>query len=160
MKTRFLPFALASLALVALGCDGDGGTSPPEVIDIRGTWAYSSLDLTGGPITCQMTGIEATLTQDGSSFTGTTQGGSVTCQSGGETGSQDLDPFAVTGGTVAGTAITFTIESLDQGTVVNITHAGTVSGNTMSGTVTAQFELPAPYGFVVNLTGTWSATRG
>lgn len=158
MKTRFLPMALASLAFLALGCDGDGGTTPPEVIDIRGTWSYSSLDLVGGPITCQVTGIEATLTQDGSSFTGTTQGGMVTCQSGDASGSQDLSPFAITNGTISGSSITFTIE--DEGQVVNFTHTGTVSGDTMSGNVTAQFELPPPYSFPVSLTGTWTATRG
>ena len=158
MKMRFVPIALVSLAFAGLGCDGDDGTTPPEVIDIRGTWSYSSVDLVGGPITCQMTGITATLTQDGSSFAGTTQGGTVTCQSGEESGSQDLTPFTVTGGMISGSSLTFTIE--DEGQAVSITHTGTVSGNTMSGNVTAQFELPPPYSFLVSLTGTWTATRG
>jgi len=158
MRTRTLSTIALSIVIAASGC-GDDGTAPPAPLDVSGVWSYQAPDLVWGPVVCQMTGVTATLLQSDNTFSGTTTGGVIACQSGETSGSRDLVDYAVTDGSVTGTSITFTIASLEQGSDVSITHVGTVTDNSMSGTVTAQFELPPPVGAVVPLTGTWSATR-
>ena len=157
---RFATILVAAMLPLACGDgDGDGNGTGPGPVNISGTWSYSSTDLAWGTITCQMTGVSATIMQSGNAFTGTTTGGTIACQSGEDSGSLDLDDYQIVDGMISGTAITFTIIDPGEGQEVNIAHTGTVSGGSMTGNVTAQFELPPPAGFVVPLTGTWSANR-
>jgi len=146
-----LRIAVAVSLFAFVACDDDDGMAPSDV-DVSGTWTYAAEGLTGGGLTCSFTAVQATITQTGASFTGSTQGGSWLCQSALGSLGDDLDPQTVAAGTVAGNDVSFRIDGL-----LTMEHVGTVSGNTMSGTVTATGTVE-PAG-AVSLAGSWTATR-
>ena len=74
---------LLFVAVASTAC-GDG-TQPPEHADVSGSWTYSatySVTLGAlGTTTCSGSGVQATITQSGSSVSGTARGGEWTCDS-------------------------------------------------------------------------------
>lgn len=151
-----VPHSLLLLIVVASTACGDS-TEPSEHADVSGSWTYSatySVDL--GPLgatECSGSGVQATITQSGGSVSGSAEGGTWAC----DVPSFDLAPFTsenpgqVTG-TVDGTSVRFEVDGF-----VLLMHEGTVSEDSMSGTVTGTGSIPGLGS--VSLTGNWSASR-
>ena len=146
---------LLFVALASTAC-GDG-TEPAEHADVSGSWTYSatySVTLGAlGATDCSGSGVQATVTQSGSSVSGTARGGEWTCDSPGF----DLAPFTdeepgQISGTVDGTSVSFEVDGF-----VLLMHEGTVTGDSMSGTVTGSGTIPGVGS--ASLSGSWSAAR-
>jgi hypothetical protein len=144
------------LLFVAVASTACSDSTEPQA-DVSGSWTYSatySVDL--GPLgatNCSGSGVQATITQSGSSVSGSAQGGQWAC----DPPSIDLAPFTSEdpgriSGTVDGTSLHFDVDGF-----VLLMHEGTVSGSTMSGTLTGTGSIPGLG--TVGLTGTWSASR-
>jgi hypothetical protein len=99
-----------------------------------------------------LSGTTLTLQQAGSTFTGSYTGGTVTCTGPGGTFSDDVGAGIVANGSIAGSNVSFDFDSSDH------RHTGTLSGNSISGTVTIRLDLGSPLG-VVTLTGNFAAVR-
>ncbi len=156
---RLLPF----IAICAHGCMGPGEPPAPpsagssELPQTSGSWTYSatySVNLGApGTVTCSMSGVKISLSQSGSSISGTAHGGESVC---------DSPSFGLELGTVGnpivirGTVDENSINLKADGFVL-LSHEGTMSGNSMSGTVTGTGTV-AQIGFI-RVTGNWSASR-
>jgi hypothetical protein len=138
--------AAAVLALVACGGDSTG----PNTSDVSGTWMYNATNLNGAGLSCSITNVTFSLTQTGSSFTGSTSGGTLSCTFAGESDSESLGNSTVANGQVDGTAIQFDIGSSD------LHNAGTRDGKSITGTLTANVEVDTT---AVVLSGTFSLVK-
>ena len=155
-RLRFL--CCLGLIVAAMAC-GDDTTEPqpPEHADVSGSWTYSatySANLGAlGALTCSGSGVQATITQSGSSVSGTAHGGAWTCDSSRFTivPFPSDDPGQVRG-TVDGTSVQFEVDGF-----VLLMHEGTVSGNSMTGSVTGTGTLVGVGS--ISVTGSWSASR-
>lgn len=153
---RFL--GCLGLIVASMAC-GDDTTEPqpPEHADVSGSWTYSATySVNLGPLGasgCSGSGVQATITQSGSSLSGTAHGGEWTC---------DSLPFAIepfpsddpgqVGGTVDGSSVQFEVDGF-----VLLMHEGTVSGTSMNGSVTGTGNLTGVGS--ISVTGSWSASR-
>ena len=144
------------LLFIVVASTACGDSTEPQA-DVSGSWTYSAtyaVDLGFlGTTNCSGSGVQATVTQTGSSFSGSVQGGDWTC----DVPSFDLVPFTSdnpgqVSGTVEGTSVSFEVQGF-----VLLMHEGTLSGNSMSGTLTGTGSIPGLGS--VSLTGTWSASR-
>jgi len=153
---RFL--GCLGLIVASMAC-GDDTTEPqpPEHADVNGSWTYSatySVNLGPlGTIACSGSGVQITITQSGSSLSGTAVGGEFTCDS----PLFALQPFTSQDpgqirGTVDGSSV-----QLEADAFVLLMHEGTASGNSMNGSVTGTGNL-AGVGSI-SVTGNWSASR-
>ena len=147
---------LLLLLFIVLASSACSDSTEPQT-DVSGSWTYSatySVDLGAlGTTNCSGSGVQATITQSGSSVSGTAQGGDWTC----DVPSFDLAPFTSENpgqitGTVDGTAVRFEVDGF-----VLLMHEGTVSGNSMNGTLTGTGSIPGLGS--VSLAGNWSASR-
>ena len=145
------------LLIVVASTACDDGSQPPEHADVSGSWTYSATDSVSlGPLgatTCSGSGAQATITQSGSSVSGTAQGGEWTC----DPPVFALEPFTnenpgQISGTVEGTSVRFEVAGF-----VRLVHEGTVSGNAMSGSLNGTGNI-AEVGSI-SVTGSWSAAR-
>ncbi len=143
------------LLVVVASTACDDGT--PEQHDVSGSWTYSATySVTLGPLgatACSGSGVQATITQSGSSFSGTARGGEWTC----DPPVFAIEPFTnedpgQISGMVEGTAVRFEVRGF-----VRLMHEGTVSGSAMSGSLTGRGNI-AGVGSL-SVTGSWSATR-
>ena len=146
---------LLFVAVASTAC-GDG-TEPPERADVSGSWTYSATyTVTLGPLgttDCSGSGVQATITQAGSSVSGTARGGEWACDS----PAFALEPFTEEepgqiSGTVDGNSVSFEVAGF-----VLLTHEGTVAGNSMSGSLTGTGTIPGVGS--ISVAGDWSATR-
>ena len=148
MRSRItgLVAVLATL-IAAAGCSED--SSGPN-INLTGSWTYTATNISGSGVSCNVSTSSMTLTQTGNTFTGSATG-QIACVAGGQSVS---NPFQgqITNGTITGNAVQFELSTADA------RHIGTVSGNSMSGTLTLSLNVGAPIGTVV-LTGNWSAVK-
>ncbi len=151
--------AVGVALLMAAGCDGGGGESlgPPPNADVGGDWILSWTNMrgtvSGVSVSCNATGLHATITQTGTSLTGQIIGTwTFTCIAGGQSESVTASGGTISSGTVTGNHIHFHLATEDAN------QDGTVQGNTMSGTATWSADIGQPYG-VVTLTGQWSGVR-
>jgi hypothetical protein len=140
--------AFAILLSLAAGCGGDSSTAPEPTIG--GTWIYTASNLSGGGVSCNLANITLTLSQTGSTFTGSSAGGVVSCNGSSGTSSANLGSSPIANGQINGNAIQFDIGTSD------LHNAGTRSGNSMSGTLTANLTVS---GTRVVLTGNFSAVK-
>lgn len=149
----FLPF------MAAWACGGGDSTEPepPQQADVSGSWTYSatySVNLGPlGTIPCSMSGVQVSLSQSGSSISGTAHGGDSRCDS----QLFSLEPATAENpievvGTVDGNSVSFEADAFAL-----LSHEGTVSGNSMSGALTGTGSV-AQLGSI-SLTGNWSASR-
>ncbi len=152
MNRLVLPL-LPFMTVWAYGC----ADSTEPVVDISGSWAYSatySVNLGAlGTVTCSMSSVQISLSQSDSSVSGTAHGGESVCNSpsfGLEPATEE-DPVVIDG-TVDGDSV-----SLEVDAFVLLSHEGTVSGDSISGTVTGTGSVP-PVGSIT-VTGNWSASR-
>ena len=136
-------------AAMAVACGGDSASSPTPTV--TGQWSYSATNVSGSGVTCNFTGVTLTLAQSGSTFTGTTTGGNVSCTAPGVAPlNESLGGDVIANGQITGNAVQFDIGGQD------LHNVGTLSGNSMSGTVT----ISVPTGTTtVILTGNFSAAR-
>lgn len=149
--------AAVSVVFVLAGCSGDDGTTGPQGsqhADVSGIWTYNATNLSGTyqgvGIACSIEGMSLTLTQSGTTFSGSTGPSTATCAAGGQVESIQLGGTVVVNGAVDGNSVSFDIETSDYH------HTGTVSGNSMSGTCSLRLDLGDA---VVTMTGPWAAGR-
>lgn len=159
---RSLPLLMA---IWACGCLRPGeppstpsagdSTEPPQ---ITGSWRYSATYSVSagarGTTTCSMSSVQISLSQSGTSVSGTAHGGQSTCDSRGfrspEMGTT-ANPIVIRG-TVDERSVDLEVDGF-----VPLRHRGTVSGDLMRGTVTGMGSV-AGIGSV-RVTGNWSASR-
>lgn len=154
MLTRRLMAVTLTVSLLLIGC-GDTPDpmqgAPPPPPSIGGSWSYVATNVSGSGISCSTpAAAQITLSQSGSTFTGTYSDLYIRCQSGSE--SAEDGPFhgQVVSGSINGSDASFNFDTSD------ISHTGSLSGNAMSGTTTWRFDFGTQ---VVTLTGDWSASR-
>ena len=136
---------LLTLIPVFLACD-----STP---DVAGSWGYSATNLSGSGVSCSVTGTSMVITQSESTFTGTYTGGTFSCSGPGGTLSSTIGSGTVVNGSVTDEGVvSFDLDTQDW------RNTGSLSGNSISGTVTVRFDLGTPIG-VVTLSGNFSAAR-
>lgn len=140
---RLSPLLLA----FAIACGGDG-TGPG--INLTGNWLYSTSNVSGSGLSCSSSGTTLSITQQGSTFSGTYSGGTITCNIGGVTESAPIGVGSVVSGSLAGTAVTFDLDTSDW------RNSGTVSGNSMSGSLIVRLVID---NVAYTLTGNWGASR-
>ena len=133
---------------LAAGCGSDS-TAPQ--LNLTGSWTYSASNLSVIGVTCAITGVSMTLTATGNTFTGSVApGGVLTCTSPAGADTASLGGDVIINGAVNGNSISFDIGTPD------FHNAGTLSGNSMSGTVTVH---DVENGVPLTLTGTFSAVK-
>lgn len=151
-------FSIASLLILGslVGCGGDSmgpeGTSLPQV---GGSWTYAAPNMTGtlsggASVTCSFSNVPITISQTGSTFTGSTNGGSFICSAVGVSDGGTFGSRIVVNGELDGSDVEFDFDGPDWH------HTGSINGNSMSGQATAIIETGS--GSVV-LRGSWSAAR-
>ena len=145
-----LLLALAGSLLIA-GCGSDA-TGPGNTVSVAGTWDFSASNLSGAGVSCAALGLVLQISQTGSTFSGSYSGGTMQCSGPGGTVSGAISSGTVVNGSINGTSVQFDLDTQD------LHEAGSVSGNSMSGSATWRFDLGAPTGVVV-LSGNWSAAR-
>ncbi len=142
--TALTPVLLLSLAC---GCsDSTGGGSP----DLTGTWSYSdSISTTVGAfVDCTSSGT-ATLTQSGTTLTGTIVTTQGRCTLSANTFTDYTGTLELSGGQINGDQVSFQVPSCLL--------SGTISGsNSMSGSESCTLAIG---GQAFALTGTWQASR-
>ena len=150
---RVLPLLIISLFLACgdgdSGGDGDGMMGPTTP-NVAGTWSYSISSLSGGGTTCFASGTTMILiNQSEMTFTGTYSGGFFIC------GFVEL--FVADGTVRNGSVTSDSVVSFDLG--LSAWHnSGTISGDSMSGTVTVPVDLGPPVGRIT-MSGTFAGIR-
>ena len=144
--TALTPVLLLSLAC---GCsDSTGGGSP----DLSGTWSYSdSISSTAGAVVdCSLSGT-ATLTQSGTTLTGTIVTTQGRCTDAFGASIDNTGTLELAGGQIDGDQVSFSFQ------VPICQLSGTISGsNSMSGSESCTRAIGAQ---VLAFTGTWQASR-
>ena len=132
--------------------DGAGGMMGPSIPSVAGSWTYNASNLSGSGVSCGVSGTSLAFTQSAGTFTGTYNGGTLSCTGPGGTVTGSVGSGTVANGSVttAG-AVSFDFDTQDW------RNTGTVSGNSISGTVVVRIDLGAPSG-VVTRSGNFSAT--
>jgi hypothetical protein len=130
-----------------VACGGDATSPAPNV---TGQWSYTATNISGSGITCNISGVSLSLSQSGSNFTGSTTGGDASCSGPGGSFDDALGGDIVANGKVIGNTVQFDIGTQD------VHNVGTISGNSMSGTVTFRIATGTS---TINLTGNFSAVR-
>jgi hypothetical protein len=147
---RLARYVLLLAAATAIAACGDS-TAPAA--DVSGSWSLTISNLAGGGATCDFTAMTLTLTQTGSTFSGTHGTGTISCSGGGSSFTDPVGSGPIVNGTVGGSgSVAFDFETSD------FHLSGTISGTSMSGTATLKVDAGAPVG-VVTLTGNWGASR-
>lgn len=146
--TLTLLAALATLAVTACGdSSGPGSNNAPP---LTGSWSYSTTNLNAIGVTCNSSGTILTITQSGSTFSGSYSGGTLSCTSSSGTLSGAIGTGVVVSGSVVGNSVSFDLDTSDW------RNSGSISGNSMSGTVTVRVVVSGtPY----TLTGAFGAAR-
>ena len=141
--------ALLICAAVLAGCSGD--STGPSQTNVAGVWTLSASNMSGQGVSCNLGNTSVTLTQSGSTFSGSYGPGTITCFAGGQSASVQAQGTIVNG-VISGTGVQFDLDTQD------LHHTGNVNGNSMSGTARWNFDLGTGTG-VVTLNGNWSAAR-
>lgn len=141
---------VAVLVVGLLSSCGDGGAGPSATpIDVEGAWNWSMTNVSGGGLSCSVLNGNLSLNQSNNAFTGTYDG-NLRCVASGQTVIDVQTSGAVVNGVVQGSGVRFDLDTQD----FHLT--GTVSGNSMSGTVTLRFDTGSS---VVTMSGNWLASR-
>lgn len=182
MKLRRHVLVVLALGLPACSGGSDGGPTGPQNADVAGQWDYLAMDLIGAiggvPVRCALVG-GLDLSQQSATLLGALFGRAIQC----EVPNEILETGVVGDreilGGVTGAEVEFRygvpfvlpqvlgLVEAELGAPVFdgqfiLQHEGTVSGNSMSGTVTVEVRIgitgASRRGFY-ELVGTWSATR-
>jgi hypothetical protein len=141
---------ISALAAGAGACGGDDSTGPSHA-NVAGTWSLSASNMSGQGVSCNLGSTSVTLTQSGTTFSGSYGPGTITCFAGSQSASVQAQGTIVNG-VISDTGVQFDLDTQD------LHHTGNVSGNSMSGTARWTFDLGGDVG-VVTLNGNWSAAR-
>ena len=142
---------LVSVLVTLTGaCGGDDSTGPSQA-SLGGVWTLSATNVSGQGVSCNLSPSRMTISQSGTTFTGTYGPGTVTCVSGADSFSY-VAQGTVVNGTVNGNSVQFDLDTQD----LHLT--GGVNGNSMSGTARWSIDFGGDIG-VVTLNGNWSAAR-
>jgi hypothetical protein len=152
---RIVKLLPPSLLAFAFACGGDNGAGPAgpnsnPATNLSGDWRYATANVSGSGISCSSSGTVLTITQQGNAFSGSYSGGTLTCTTGGPTQSVAVGTGAVVAGTVSGSTVSFDLDTSDWH------DTGSVSGNSMSGSVTVRLAVDYQ---TFTLTGNWGASR-
>ncbi len=143
---------LLAAALASLTACGSDGPTGPQHANVSGAWTYSATNLSGttGGVTfaCNIEGASMSLSQTGTTFTGMIGSSIMSCFAEGQQASAPLPGAPVINGVVNGNNVLFDIETSHN--------TGSVSGNSMSGTVTVWLDIGLG---LLRLTGNWGAVR-
>lgn len=121
---------LAAAALLLAGCESLGITTPR----VDGEWLLSAQSLTDGTRTCAIDGLTLSLSQLGTTVSGTSSGGTLTCVGNGETNAIQLVAKPVVNGSIDDADnIRFDLGGPDW------RHEGDVIDRSMVGTVRVRF---------------------
>jgi hypothetical protein len=156
-RPPFPPGRLAASALasiVAASACTRPTTTEYVPVALNGTWAINATDVTGGGLTCGVTGLTVALLQSAdTAFTGTALGGVVTCDYEGTITRQTVDSGTAVVGTLEGRLIQISVPV--EGASLN----GTIApdDNQMGGTT--QLELTVGGGATKTISGAWSGSR-
>jgi|tagenome__1003787_1003787.scaffolds.fasta_scaffold19330212_1 hypothetical protein len=149
MSTRVRLLMLSAFAIVTGGCGGD--STGPSNANVAGAWTLSASNMSGGGVSCNLGNSPMTLSQSGTTFTGSYGPGTVTCSAGIQSFNVSVHGTVVSG-IVNLNAVQFDLDTGD------FHHSGSVNGNSMSGTASWTFDLGGDIGVVV-LNGNWSAAK-
>ena len=136
------------LVFVLAGCSSS--TSP--TFSVNGSWNYQATNLAGDGVSCTITGATLTLTQSGSTFSGSYSNAKLSCQVAGVESVIGTYSGQVVNGLVSGDSVSFDFNTSA------FTNAGTITGSSMSGMATATENVGGTIGNVT-LTGQWGATK-
>lgn len=137
-----------ALTLVLLSCLACGGSTGPG--DLSGTWNYTDNITTpvGAVVNCSSSGT-ATLTQSGTTLTGTIVTTQGTCTDAFGSSINNTGTLDLSGGQIDGDQVSFQLPfCLLSGTISD--------SNSMSGSESCTRAIG---GQALTLTGTWQATR-
>jgi hypothetical protein len=143
-------WVLLAAVLGMTACGGDDATGPSNA-SVAGAWTLSVSNMSGQGVSCSVGGTALTLTQSGTTFSGTYGPGTMTCVAGSQSTEVGVQGTVVNG-TVDGNAVAFDLDTQD------FHHTGSVSGNSMSGTARWTFDFGGSVGVVV-LNGNWAAAK-
>ncbi|HKP30177.1 MAG TPA: hypothetical protein VJU15_12275 [Gemmatimonadales bacterium] len=139
------------LLAVLVACGGDSSTEPDGPLSIGGTWNFSDqITASSVGVSCSSAGT-GTLTQSGSTFTGSVNVTVGICSDGLGNQVDNTGLSQVTGGQVNGNQVSFQMPFCQ--------FTGTISGspaNQMGGTETCTIAVS---GQQVTFTGSWQASR-
>lgn len=140
-------FVIPAVVLVLVACGGD--SSGPGT-NLTGNWLYSVSNLTTGGLRCSSSGTTLSITQSGSTFSGSYSGGTMTCTSASGASSFLIGTGTIISGSLSGNSVSFDLDSSDCHNV------GTLTGSSISGTVTVLLTVDATN---YTLTGNFGAAR-
>lgn len=153
-------FVCATLLLppLVIGCGGDddgpAGPSTPTTAQVGGAWTYAFSNITGSSgttnVTCSTNNVSLDINQTGTTFTGSYFAPSMSCTGPGGTFSDGPYSGTIVNGSVGGTSVSFDFDTSDWN------QAGSVSGNSMNGTVAVNLQVDASQ---LMLSGNWSAAK-
>jgi hypothetical protein len=143
---RFVAGLLIGLAIAACS-----DSNAPNTANIAGTWTLSATGLTGGGLTCTLSGT-VQFTQNGQVLSGNLPGDGVITHCVGNGGTTDASSSGTDDvtGSVNGNGVTF---GLDANAVVatgSVTGTGMMSGSSM----TVSYPIDG-----IDVTGAWTATE-
>jgi hypothetical protein len=136
MSPTSLRLGVLGLVLSLLSaCGGDSPTGP-KTADISGTWRITFTNMSGSGVTCGTSAIDYVISQNGDTFTGTSNSTySLGCTDGVSSQSETLTGAIITNGHLSGSSITFDLAT-------SAAHQmGTISGNSVSGSATWTIDL-------------------
>ncbi len=140
---------LALLGLVACGGDDTGG---PSDTNVAGEWRATLSNMNGSGISCNSTSPTLlTISQSGSSFSGSFGDGEITCSGPGGQAAEQIELGTLLKGIIDETGL-----SMDLGTP-EFHLTGSVNGASMSGTAHWVVPFGKQWG-TVTLDGDWEAT--
>lgn len=148
---RILISSVLLATVLGMTACGGGDATGPSNASVAGAWTLSVSNMSGQGVSCGVGGTAVTLTQSGTTFSGTYGPGTVTCVSGSQSTEVDVQGTVVNG-TVDGSAVAFDLDTQD------FHHTGSVNGNSMSGTARWTFDFGGSIGVVV-LNGNWAAAK-
>ena len=139
----------SALAALAAGCGGGDSTGPKT--NLSGNWIYSASNLSaGGSLTCNVSGVGVSITQSGSTFSGSYNGGTISCTDPSGTYGGAIGSGTVVNGALSGNSVSFDLDTSDWH------DTGSVNGSSMSGTVVIHLVVN---GSAVIVSGSWGAAR-
>ncbi len=114
--------------------------------DVSGLWTFTA-SLRSAVADCLVGGVELSLIQTDSTFSGQSDGGTVVCVSGSATDQRDALPRQVINGLVTGDSVSFNFNT------VNFSYTGRFQDDT------AMFGTAVEVSPSITATGLWRASR-
>ena len=125
--------ALISIAALAGGCRPDAPSAPTGLgfTDLSGKWTYTAEEISGGGLSCSISGLELTVRQIAGAgyFVGDSSGGILECTGGSERVVVSLQPLPIDSGYTFNEHVAFNIYNPDW------RNSGTATPEKMSGTL-------------------------